>query len=108
MESNQNQESKTKKVIVADFTAFSRRCKKFYEDKNESHIHCDLIDTCPTFILHSITEYTVSEINVTEFTKPFVPAQVEVKSKEDGEEVDESKPTEGKDYLSDQQTNFVE
>lgn len=74
METQGQTQVETPKIIsVADFTAFSTRSKKIYEDSTEEQIKADLAELCETNVLHSITKYTVTGREIIEFTKPFEP-----------------------------------
>lgn len=69
----QTQVETPKMISVADFTAFSTRSKKIYEDSTEEQIKDDLAELSETNVLHSITNYAVLGRQTIEFTKPFEP-----------------------------------
>lgn len=74
METQDKTQEETPKVIsVVDFTAYSHRSKKIYEDKTETQIKYDLSKICESHVLHSITNYSVSSREFIEFKKPFEP-----------------------------------
>lgn len=109
MEQNETKTSPSS-ISVAEFTAFSKKCKKFYEDKDEQYISQDLSVMCQTFVLHSITTYGISTVKVKEYTKPFEP-EVKVlteltRSEEELQNEDNENPN--TDYSANQQTEFCE
>lgn len=74
METKETETKAPKTISVVDFTAFNVRAKKMFEDKDEQHIIVNLKNMCETHVLHSITTYGISSMDVKEFTKPFEPS----------------------------------
>lgn len=60
-------------IIIAYFTAFSRKLEKVFDTDDEVIIRKELNDICETYILHSIITYEVKPNKVTEFSSPFEP-----------------------------------
>lgn len=58
-------------ISVVDFTAYSKRDQKIYNNLSHDEIEKTISKMCQSYILHSITTYTVTDMKVKKYQQPF-------------------------------------